>query len=597
MFKKVQFGPTKTTVEKRADGSILYTNQQHLAEHPRHLLNYLDKWVEIKPKHTFLAERKEDDSWQRLSYQKAFDQIEKVSQYLLHLGFEKEDTLILLSENSIENAIMALGALKAGLTFAPISPPYSLWSGNFEKLTYCTELTRPAFVFAQHGKTYQKALEVVKSLSPGVRIICAEESPDLYFGNLLSHDFAGIKPLENEIAKILFTSGSTDKPKGVINTHAMWCANLQQISQALAFMFEESPVFIDWLPWHHTFGGNHNLGLTLMHGGSLYLDDGKPTPKDIEKTVRNLREISPTSYFNVPKGLEMLLDYLENDDELSQTFFKNLQMIFYAGAGLSQPVWDRWEALAMKTIGEKIPIISGLGCTESGPSAMFANWSGAFSGLLGVPVAGLQVKLVHVEDKLEARYKGPNVTPGYWRDPNKTIAAFDEEGFYKTGDAVKFLDAANPDKGLLFNGRLSEDFKLSSGTWVSVGVLRQQLISQADPLIQDVVLTGLNEDFIGAILFLNLATFQKLIDPALSYAELADHSVVLEEIEKVLRKFNASATGSSNTILKYVIAQKPPSADLGEITDKGSVNQRAVLKNRAKIVAKIYRPNKPNHES
>lgn len=589
MFKKVQFGPTKTTVEKRADGSILYANQQQLADHPGHLLDYLDKWVKIKPEHTFLAERREDDAWQRLSYQEAFEQIEKVSQYLLHIGFEKEDTLILLSENSIENAIMALGALKAGLTFAPISPPYSLWSDNFEKLTYCTELTRPAFVFAQNGKTYQKALEVVKSLSPGVRIICEEESPDLFFDDLLSHDFTGKKPLENEIAKILFTSGSTDRPKGVINTHAIWCANLQQISQALAFMFDESPVFIDWLPWHHTFGGNHNLGLTLMHGGSLYLDDGKPTPKDIEKTVRNLREISPTSYFNVPKGLEMLLDYLENDEELSQTLFKKLQMLFYAGAGLSQPVWDRWEALALKTTGFKIPIISGLGCTESGPSAMFANWSGAFSGLLGVPVAGLQVKLVPVEDKLEARYKGPNVTPGYWRDPEKTMAAFDEEGFYKTGDAVKFLDAANPDKGLLFNGRLSEDFKLSSGTWVSVGVLRQQLIYQADPLIQDVVLTGLNEDFIGAILFLNLATFQKLIHPTLSYEELSDHPLVNEEIEKVLRKFNASATGSSNTILKYVIAKKPPSADLGEITDKGSVNQRAVLSHRAELIDQMYR--------
>jgi feruloyl-CoA synthase len=350
------------------------------------------------------------------------------------------------------------------------------------------------------------------------------------------------------------------------------------------------PVFIDWLPWNHTFGGNHNFGLALYNGGTLYIDDGKPTLQGIETTIQNLREISPTAYFNVPKGFEMLIPYLEKEPDLRQTFFKNLHMLFYAGASLAQPVWNRLEELAVETIGERIPIITGLGCTESGPSAMFANWGGAFSGLLGVPVAGMDVKIVPDGDKLEARYKAANVTKGYWRNEEETLKAFDEEGYYKTGDAVKFLDENCPDKGLIFDGRIAEDFKLSTGTWVNVGVLKAKLISAGSPIVQDVVLAGLDKEYISAILFLNAEACRKHADLSdeIHIKEVFQHETISEYLNSFLDQFNQSATGSATRIEKIVVALDPPSIDLGEITDKGSLNQRIVLKHRAHLVEQLY---------
>ncbi|MCL4127106.1 UNVERIFIED_CONTAM: hypothetical protein GTU68_061297 [Idotea baltica] len=359
----------------------------------------------------------------------------------------------------------------------------------------------------------------------------------------------------------------------------MWCANLQQITQAFPFMESESSVFIDWLPWNHTFGGNHNLGLALYNGGALFIDNGKPSEDGVKTTVQNLREISPTAYFNVPKGFEMLIPYLEKEADLRATFFKNLHIIFYAGASLPQAVWDKLEELSLKTIGVKIPIITGFGCTESGPSSMFANWPGAFSGLLGVPVAGLDVKLVPDGDKLEARYKAPNISPGYWRNPKATANAFDEEGYYKSKDAVKFLDANNPDKGLLFDGRIGENFKLSNGTWVSTADLKAKALSIGSPVIQDIVLTGLDQEFIGAILFLSADSCRDFLTDLEAY------------LEQWLADCNKTATGSSTFIKKYIIAPKPPSIDLGEITDKGSINDRNVLKNRPDLLKQIYEGN------
>jgi feruloyl-CoA synthase len=375
-----------------------------------------------------------------------------------------------------------------------------------------------------------------------------------------------------------------------MNTQRMWCANLQQITQVFPFMESEPPVFVDWLPWNHTFGGNHNFGLTLYNGGTLYIDDGKPTSKGIEMTVQNLREISPTAYFNVPKGFEMLIPYFEKEPALREKFFKRLQILFYAGASLAQPVWNRLEELAEETTGERVPIITGLGCTESGPSAMFANWAGSFSGLLGVPVAGMKVKLVPDGDKMEARYKAPNVTPGYWREPEVTAKSFDEDGYYKTGDAVKFVDENNPDKGLIFDGRIAEDFKLSTGTWVNVGVLKAKVLTAGSPIVQDVVLTGLDREYIGAILFLNPDACRKLaaleVDTPNEVTFL--HESVQQFIDEMLQKLKTQATGSATLVAKAIIAIEPPSIDLGEITDKGSLNQRAVLKFRANLVEKLY---------
>lgn len=595
MYKNIAFGSTKTSKKELEDGIIHFKNEQLLNDFPTKITDRLVHWAAIKPNQTFIGRRNPmTREWQKLSFAETLEKTKNIAQYLLNLDFSENETVVILSENSLEHALLVLASVHIGVTYTPISPPYSLVSDDFGKLKHCLELMTPKVIFTQSGKVYQKAIELSKILFPDAIIITADGENGVCFQDILKTqatknvDVAASKVTADTIAKVLFTSGSTGLPKGVMNHQEMWCANLQQITQVLPFMQQQPPVFIDWLPWNHTFGSNHNFGLAIYNGGTILIDDGKPTPRGIEETVQNLREISPTAYFNVPKGLEMLIPYLEKEPTLRENFFKNLHIIFYAGASLAQPVWNRLEELAVETIGVKIPIITGLGCTESGPSAMFANWGGAFSGLLGVPVAGMDVKLVPDGDKMEARYKAPNVTKGYWRNSEATAAAFDDDGFYKTGDAVKFLDENNPDKGLVFDGRIAEDFKLSTGTWVSVGVLKAKVISTGSPIIQDVVLTGLDKEYIGAILFLNADACRKLANLNDENAAVFTHSEVKKFIDSWLTDFNKTATGSSTAIKKYTIAIDPPSIDLGEITDKGSLNQRAVLKHRVNLVNEMY---------
>ncbi len=597
MYKNTQFGPTKTHKIQIESGVVHFKNEQLLSDFPTKITDKLVHWAATKPGHTFIGRRNSiTRDWQKLSYAETLEKVKNVAQYLLNLKFTPDETVVILSENSLEHALLVLASVHIGITYTPISPPYSLVSDDFGKLKHCLELMTPKVIFAQSGQVYQKALEFSKTLFPDAIILTVDGEMGVNFDEILKIiptdevEIAAQKVDAETVAKVLFTSGSTGLPKGVINTHEMWCANLQQITQALPFMQQQPPIFIDWLPWNHTFGSNHNFGLALYNGGTILIDDGKPTPKGIEETVQNLREISPTAYFNVPKGFEMLIPYLEKEPALRENFFKNLNIIFYAGASLAQPVWNRLEELAVETIGVKIPIITGLGCTESGPSAMFANWGGAFSGLLGVPVVGMDVKLVPDGDKMEARYKAPNVTKGYWRNPEATAAAFDEDGYYKTGDAVKFLDENNPDKGLVFDGRIAEDFKLSTGTWVNVGVLKAKVISTGSPIIQDVVLAGLDKEYIGAILFLNADACRKFanLSSEISNKEAFTHSEVEKFVNNWLVEFNKTSTGSSTVIKKYVVALEPPSIDLGEITDKGSLNQRAVLKHRVDLVNEMY---------
>lgn len=597
MYKNTPFGPTKTYKKQFENGIVQFGNEQKIGDFPTKITDRLVHWAKIKPSHTFIGRRNPiTRDWEKLSYAETLEKTKSVAQYLLSLEFSPNETVVILSENSLEHALLVLASVHIGITYTPISPPYSLVSDDFGKLRHCLELMTPKVIFAQSGEVYQKALELAKTLFPDAIIITADGENGIHFEEVLltkattDVETVAAKVNADTIAKVLFTSGSTGLPKGVMNHQGMWCANLQQITQVLPFMQEQPPVFIDWLPWNHTFGSNHNFGLALYNGGTILIDDGKPTPKGIEETVQNLREISPTAYFNVPKGFEMLIPYLEKEPALRENFFKNLNILFYAGASLAQPVWNRLEELAVETIGVKIPIITGLGCTESGPSAMFANWGGAFSGLLGVPVAGMDVKLVPDGDKVEARYKAPNVTKGYWRNPEATAVVFDEEGYYKTGDAVRFLDETNPDKGLVFDGRIAEDFKLSTGTWVNVGVLKAKVISTGSPIIQDVVLAGLDKEYIGAILFLNADACRKLanLTPETSNKEAFLHTEVENFINNWLIEFNKTSTGSSTVIKKYVIALEAPSIDLGEITDKGSLNQRAVLKHRADLVNEMY---------
>ncbi|HXW18062.1 MAG TPA: AMP-binding protein, partial [Candidatus Acidoferrales bacterium] len=389
----------------------------------------------------------------------------------------------------------------------------------------------------------------------------------------------------------LFTSGSTAAPKAVINTHRMICSNLEMIVQVFGFLEDKPPVIVDWLPWNHTFGGNHNIGISLYNGGTFYIDDGKPGAGLIDETIRNLREISPTVYFNVPKGYEDLLPTLQSDPALRRNFFRDLDLLFYAGAGLSQPVWDAYRNLAIESCGERIIMVTGLGATETAPMAIQTTWETDYAGVIGLPIPGVELKLVPRDHKLEALVRGPNITPGYWREPELTAKVFDNEGFYKFGDAVRFVDPSDISEGLLFDGRFSEDFKLASGTWVSVGPLRAKILGHFSPFVRDVVIAGHDRDEVTMLVFADLIACCSL-DGSLSSdarpAEILRHPSVLSHFQSLLAGFAAGATGSSNRVVRAILVEEPPSLDDGEITDKGSLNQRAVIERRAALIEQLY---------
>jgi len=394
----------------------------------------------------------------------------------------------------------------------------------------------------------------------------------------------------DSILKFLFTSGSTKKPKAVTTTHGMLCSNQQMLLQTFPFLADEPPVLVDWLPWNHTFGGSHNVGIALYNGGSLYLDDGKPTPRDFGATLQNLREIAPTLYFNIPKGFEMLTEALERDAGLRENFFSRVKLFFCAGAGLSQAAWDRLDAVAIAHCGESIRIMTGLGMTETSPSCTFGTGGIVQAGYVGVPAPGCRVKLVPIDGKLEARFAGPHVMPGYWRAPHLTKEAFDEEGYYCTGDALRFYDAACPELGFVFDGRIAEDFKLSSGTFVSVGPLRARVISQGAPYVMDAVVTGINRDAIGLLIFPRIENCHALsgLPADASPEQVLASAPVRAFFTRLIADLNATASGSSNRIERLLLLAEPASIDHRELTDKGSINQAAVLARRAEVIDAMY---------
>ena len=582
----------------RADGTTLVLSTEPLREYPARLTDRLVHWANAAPERTLVAKRHHGGDWRRVSYAEALASARSIAQALIDLELTAERPVAILSDNDIEHLLLALGAMLAGVPFAPISPAYSTVSQDYGKLRHILNVLTPGLVFASGATGYGRAITATVAAEVPVVLTSGtiEGRATLAFEDLLTTrasaqvDAAHAKVGPDTIAKFLFTSGSTKLPKGVINTQRMLCANQQQILQCFPTLGEEPPVLVDWLPWNHTFGGNHNVGLTVYNGGTLYIDEGKPVPALIGETLRNLREIAPTVYFNVPKGFEEIANALETDAQLRDTLFSRVKMFFFAGAGLSQPVWDKLERVADAACGERIRMLTGLGMTETAPFAICANAEEVKSGHIGLPAPGMELKLVPTGDKTEVRYRGPNVTPGYWRAAQQTAESFDDEGFYCSGDAVKPIDAANPKRGFMFDGRTAEDFKLSTGTFVSVGPLRAKVIAAGDPCVQDVVVAGINRDEIGLLIFPRL-------DACRAFARLPANAPTLDVLAapEVRQFFQhlvdglwATGTGSATRVARALVLVDPPSIDRGEITDKGSINQRAVLTHRDPLVEHLY---------
>jgi feruloyl-CoA synthase len=564
---------------------------------PRRFTDRLVTGARAHPERTLVARRGADGEWIRLSYAEVLDRARRIGQALLERGLSAERPLVILSGNDLQHFQLALGAMYAGIPYSALSPAYSLVATDFGRLGELIAQLTPGAIYASSGAAFQRAIEAV--LPDDAELILDEGEVagrgatrfasllDAVASNIDERN-AGVGP--ETIAKFMFTSGSTKKPKAVITTHGMLCSNQQMLLQTFPFMAKEPPVLVDWLPWNHTFGGSHNVGIVLYNGGTLYLDDGKPTPRDFTVTLRNLKEIAPTVYFNIPKGWEMLTEALELDGQLRDSFFARVKLFFCAGAGLSQAAWDRLDAIAVAHCGESIRIMTGLGMTETSPSCTFGTGPIVKAGYVGVPAPGCKVKLVPIGGKLEARFKGPHVMPGYWRAPSQTVEAFDEDGYYCTGDALRFVDEQHPELGFMFDGRIAEDFKLSTGTFVSVGPLRARVISQGAPYVLDAVVTGINRNAIGLLVFPRLETCHALSDlPAgASAADVLASGPVRAFFARLLDGLNRDASGSSTRIDRLLLQEEPPSIDQRELTDKGSVNQATVLARRAAAVDAMY---------
>jgi feruloyl-CoA synthase len=598
--RSVRLRTSGATLERLADGTLLVRPEEPLGPYPKVLTDRLTHWAKIAPHKICIAQRQKNSDWRTLTYAQVQDAVRRIGQALLERKLSTENPIAILSENDIEHFLLMLAGQHVGIPTAHLSPVYSVASRDFGKLRHTMNLLTPGLVFVSDGERFSRATETV--VDPNTElVVTAKPAPNRK--STLFSELAATNPTDaveaaheriqpDQVAKVLFTSGSTGTPKGVINTHRMICCNQQMIAQVFCFLQNEPPVLVDWLPWNHTFGGNHNTGIALYNGGSFYIDEGKPGSAFIVETIRNLREISPTVYFNVPKGYEDLLPALRAEPRLRQNFFRNLRLLFYAGAGLCQPVWDAYRALALEACGERIIMVTGLGSTETAPMAIQTTWETDQAGVIGIPIPGVEAKLVPHGSKLEVRVRGPNITPGYWRQPELTQKVFDEDGFYSFGDALRFVDPHDVNKGFLFDGRFSEDFKLASGTWVSVGPLRSRILANCAPYVRDAVITGHDRDDVGMIIFADADACRALCgadgEPPAAAPEWFRHPSVRAHFQALLESCAANATGSSNRVVRAILAEEPPSLDAGEVTDKGSLNQRAVLDRRAAMVEELY---------
>ena len=599
-MRPVNIAPSDTVVRRDGNGVTYLESPFPLAAYAVKLTERLELWAAAAPDRTFLAERNASGDWRRVSYRETLAAVRNLAQAILDRQLSPDRPIVILSGNSIDHALLALAAMYVGVLYAPVAPAYSLQAREFTTLRQIFGRMQPGLVFAAEGAAFERALK--DTLPPGCELVVSTSAPSSIpatrFTDLAATpatsavDAAHARVNGDTIAKILFTSGSTGRPKGVINTQRMLCSNQEQLRSVFLFLKDAPPVLCDWLPWNHTAGGNHNFGIALYNGGTLYIDEGKPTPVTFGATVRNLREVPCTAHFGVPRFYELLMPYLRDDAELRKTFFSELKLLFYAAAGLGQRFWDELRDVSIAACGEELLIMTGLGATETAPFAICTGLEGASAGMIGLPVPGMQLKLVPVGDKLEGRVRGPNITPGYYKDEELTQAAFDDEGYYKLGDGMRFVDETNPKRGLVFDGRLAEDFKLSTGTWVSVGPLRAKIMAAGGGLVQDVVIGAPDREYVTALLFPNAHLCREAagMAPDAPLATVVGHPEVRRRFQAALARLAEESTGSTTFVARAMVMDEPPSGEAREITDKGSLNQRAVLAHRAALVDELYAP-------
>lgn len=588
----VRFAPKELQVQRRADGTLLLRSPIPLTGCGNNIVDYLEQWAAEAPERVFLAQRVPGGAWQTLSYAQAWQQVQAVAQALLDAGLTADTPIAILSGASLDHAVLTFAGMLVGIPVAPISPNYTLLPPARPRLEEIAELLQPGLVFVEDAVRFAAARSLprlaaarwwcVQAGDTGMQTI--ESLHGTRPGAALTAARRAVRP--DTVAKILFTSGSTGSPKGVLNTQGMLCACVQAVG--LLAVSEQLPVILDWLPWHHTVGGNATLHGVLREGGSLYIDDGRPTPSDFARTVENLRQVRPTSMLSVPSAIQMLADMMETDDELRLAFFSRLRRMSYAGASLPQEVWHRIQALAVRTLGMQIAFGAGYGTTETGPGISTTHWPSQGGGEIGLPIPGLTVKLVPFEDRYEIRVKGPSVTPGYLRRPDLTAAAFDEEQFYRVGDLVLFANPERPEDGLRFAGRLSENFKLSNGSWVANGELRLAIIQACQPIVTDVVIAAPDRDDIRLMLWAHPAERARAGAAAEGTIAPAAYALLAERLAGLLRTYNLGAGGNTHRIAAFRILHTAASIGAGETTDKGYVNQRGVLACRAALVDEMY---------
>jgi feruloyl-CoA synthase len=599
MKRTSDYRPHSVARETRADGSILLRSTDPLGPSARRTGDWLHQWAGAAPDRVFLAERS-GAGWREESYRGVLEKVRAVGAALLARGLDAETPILVMSGNGVDHGILALAAQYVGVPVVPVAEQYALVHGAHGRLREAIGLIRPKMAYVVDAEQFAEALELEELSSVEIVASRAGNRQVTPFADLLKGDggididsaFGAVTP--DTVGKILMTSGSTSSPKGVLTTHRMMCVNQTQLADSLPFLKKRPPMIVDWLPWNHVFGGSHNFNMMLANGGSLYIDDGKPVKGLFERTVENLSLKTGTLAFNVPLGFGMLLKALQEDAGLRERFFRNLDLIFYAGASLPQEVWTGFEKMAMEVKGEIPLMTSSWGLTETAPSATMQQEPAPRSGIVGVPMTGVTLKLIPDEDlRCEVRVKGPNVMPGYYNDPEKTRAAFDEEGFFITGDAMVFLDRDDPNKGLRFDGRISEDFKLQSGTWVRAAQLKLDMLSRLAPLASDLVITGADRKEIGVMIFPNKAELERegfdLAEDGGAYA----CKLLQGEIHRRLAERAREISGSSTRVSRAILLCEPPSMPEGEITAKGNLNIRKVLARRQALLDRLYDDSDP----